>query len=65
MLRPRKEAPTYPVIIPIKTNRGYGETRLIGPTRVTFATAMFRELMSGLERTAADLRAATGGTPPA
>ena len=39
MLRPRKEAPTYPVIIPIKTNRGYGETRVIGPTRVTFATA--------------------------
>lgn len=29
---------TYPIAVPIETNRGRGETRTIGPTRVTFAT---------------------------
>ena len=31
--------PTYPLRIPIETNHGRGETRSIGPTRVTFAIA--------------------------
>ena len=31
--------PTYPIAVPIETNRGRGETRRIGPTRVTFATS--------------------------
>lgn len=30
---------TYPIAVPIETNRGRGETRTIGPTRVTFATS--------------------------
>jgi hypothetical protein len=30
---------TYPIVVPIETNRGRGETRNIGPTRVTFATS--------------------------
>jgi len=34
-----REAATYPLVIPIDTNRGRGETRRIGPTRVTFSTA--------------------------
>lgn len=29
----------YPVVVPIETNRGRGETRTIGPTRVTFVTS--------------------------
>lgn len=29
----------YPLVLPIQTNHGRGETRSIGPTRVTFATA--------------------------
>jgi hypothetical protein len=29
---------TYAIAVPIETNRGRGETRSIGPTRVTFAT---------------------------
>jgi hypothetical protein len=29
---------TYPVVLPIETNHGRGETRRIGPTRLTFAT---------------------------
>jgi hypothetical protein len=32
-------AVTYPIAVPIETNRGRGETRDIGPTRVTFATS--------------------------
>jgi hypothetical protein len=35
--RPRP-AVSYPMAIAIETNRGRGETRSIGPTRVTFAT---------------------------
>lgn len=31
--------PTYQIVVPIETNRGRGETRSIGPTRVTFATS--------------------------
>lgn len=38
MQRPRPEPATYDVVIPIETNRGRGETRRIGPTRVRFAT---------------------------
>jgi hypothetical protein len=30
---------TYPVVVPIDTNRGRGETRLIGSTSITFAIA--------------------------
>ncbi len=29
---------TYPLVMPIETNHGRGETRSIGPTRITFAT---------------------------
>ena len=29
----------YPLVLPIETNHGRGETRRIGPTRVTFATS--------------------------
>ena len=29
---------TYPIRIPIETNRGRGETRRIGPTRIVFTT---------------------------
>jgi hypothetical protein len=28
------------MVVPIETNRGRGETRSIGPTRVTFATSV-------------------------
>jgi hypothetical protein len=38
---PRAQLPvTYPMVVPIETNRGRGETRSIGPTRVTFATSV-------------------------
>jgi hypothetical protein len=30
---------TYPIAIPIDTNHGRGETRAVGPTRITFATS--------------------------
>ncbi len=30
---------TYPLALPIETNHGRGETRRIGPTRLTFATS--------------------------
>jgi hypothetical protein len=39
MQRAPREAATYPLTIPIETNRGRGQTRTIGPTRITFATA--------------------------
>jgi hypothetical protein len=39
MRRPRRETAAHAVTIPIETDRGWGETRLIGATRVTFATA--------------------------
>jgi hypothetical protein len=29
---------TYPVRVPIETSHGRGETREVGPTRITFAT---------------------------
>lgn len=30
---------TYPISVPIETNHGRGETRAVGPTHITFATA--------------------------
>ena len=30
---------TYPLVMPIDTNHGRGETRAIGPTRLTFVTS--------------------------
>ena len=37
-------AMTYPISIPIDTNRGRGETRAIGPTSVTFSTTALFEV---------------------
>lgn len=39
MLPPTPRADTYPMAVPIETNRGRGETRSVGLTRVTFATS--------------------------
>jgi hypothetical protein len=39
MLRRTQAGDTYPIVVAIETNRGRGETRAIGPTRVTFATS--------------------------
>jgi len=33
----------YPLVVPIETNRGRGETRAVGPTRITFAIAALFE----------------------
>jgi hypothetical protein len=52
---------TYPVTVPIRTNRGNGQTRSIGPTRITFATAALFESGEPL-RFAISLRG-TGTTP--
>lgn len=39
MLPPPRPSVTYPIAVPIETNRGRGETRRVGPRRVTFATS--------------------------
>jgi hypothetical protein len=39
MLRHTDRKAMYPIVVPIETNRGRGETRNIGPERVTFATS--------------------------
>lgn len=34
---------TYPVVVPIETNHGRGQTRSVGPTRITFSTTALFE----------------------
>jgi hypothetical protein len=53
--------PTYPIVVSIETNRGRGETRRIGPSRVTFATSAAFETGDSL-RFAMSLRGDGGQT---
>ena len=46
---------TYPIAIPIETNRGSGETRAIGPTHITFISGSLFASGEGL-RFAVSLR---------
>jgi hypothetical protein len=39
MQRDPRDSATYPVVVPIDTNRGPGETRRIGSRSITFAIA--------------------------
>jgi hypothetical protein len=52
---------TYPVAVPIDTNRGPGQTRRVGPTSMTFVTAALFETGDPL-RFSMSLRG-TGASP--
>jgi hypothetical protein len=45
--RPNPDA-TYPLSVPIETNRGWGKTRTFGSTRLTFATSAQFEIGDAL-----------------